>query len=69
MLTSIFTTGTNGRNILLEQGFNIRWMDFSKKERKTNVYSIREIDFVVMLSLSLQNDYGLGNQFAEVIHC
>ena len=46
----------------------MRWKDIPKKEFKTNTYRIREIDFIGIFSLSLLNDYELGNPFAEVVH-
>ena len=67
-LTSIFSAGANGRNVLHKQGFNIRWRDIPQEEFETNMYCVGEIYLIGMFSLPLLNDYGLGNQFAEVVH-
>jgi len=67
-LISIFSTRANGRNILHKQGFNIRWRDNPPEGLETNVYGVREVYFVGMLSLPLVNDYGLCDHFAEVVH-
>ena len=33
-----------------------------------NMYSIRKIDLIGIFFLCLMDDYGLGDQFAEVVH-
>ncbi len=67
-LTSMFSTGAQGRNIFPKHSFNIRWREIPQEEFKTNVYGVREINLIGMFSLPLVNDYGLGNRFAEVVH-
>ncbi len=54
--------------MLHKHSFNIRWRYVPQEEFKTNVYSVREIYLIGMFSLPLLNDYGLGNQIAEVVH-
>src|SRR5699024_8033672 len=56
------------RNVLHKQGLNTGWSDFTQEEFKTNMYCVREIYFISIFPLLLLNDYGLGNQFAEVVH-
>ena len=68
LLARIFSARSDWRNILHKQGFNIRWSDFPQEELKTNVYCVREIYLIGIFSLPLLNDYGVGNQFAEVVH-
>lgn len=40
----------------------------SKEELSANMYCIREINLIGMRFLCLPDDYGLCNQFAEVVH-
>ena len=54
--------------MLRKQGFNEWWRNIPKKELPANVYSGGEIDLIGMFPAILLNDYGLGNQFIEVIH-
>lgn len=67
-LTGPTPTGANGRNMLRKQGFNERWREIPKKELSANMYSGGDIDLVKVFSVFLLNDYGLGNQFIEVVH-
>ena len=67
-LAHIFSAGSDRRNISHKQGFNIGWSDFTQEEFKTNMYCVGEIYFIVVFPPPLLNDYGLGNQFAEVVH-
>ncbi len=67
-LTSVFSAWSNWRNKLHKHGFNIRWGGILKEEFKANVYSVREINLIGMFSLALLNDYGVCDQFAEVVH-
>ena len=67
-LPRIFSTGANGRNKPQKQGFNNGWRDIPTEELQTNMCSIREVDLVGKLFTGLKNDYGLGNQFTEVVH-
>ena len=54
--------------MLRKQGFNKGWREIIKKELPANVYGGRKIDLIGMFSIVLLNDYGLGNQFIEVVH-
>ena len=67
-LTRRITTGANGRNELQEQGFNTRRSEIGQEEFSANVYSGGKIDLVSIFSVFLMNDYGLGNQFIEIVH-
>ena len=67
-LTSIFSTEANGRNISHKHGFKNGWRNISKEELSANMYCIREINLIGMRFLCLPDDYGLCNQFAEVVH-
>lgn len=67
-LTRGTSTGTNGRNKLREQGFHTRRSEITKEEFSANMYSSRKIDLVSIFSVFLMNDYGLGNQFIEIVH-
>ena len=67
-LTRPTPTGANGRNMLRKQGFHPRWREITQEELSANMYSGREIDLVGIFSVFLLNDYGLGNQFIEVVH-
>ena len=67
-LTGPTPTGANGRNMLRKQGFNLRWREITQEELSANMYSGREIDLIGIFSVFLLNDYGLGNQFIEVVH-
>ena len=67
-LTRPTPTRANGRNMLRKQGFNPRWREITQEELSANVYGGREIDLVGIFSAFLVNDYGLGNQFIEVVH-
>ena len=51
-----------------EQGFNQRRREFAKKELSANMYGRRKVDHIGIFSAFLLNDYGLGNQFIEVVH-
>lgn len=62
------STGTNGRNKLREQGFHTRRSEITKEEFSANMYSGRKIDLVRIFSAFLLNDYGLGDQFIEIVH-
>ena len=72
MLILEFTRGTstvtNRRNKLREQGFHTRRSEITKEEFSANMYSGRKIDLVRIFSAFLLNDYGLGNQFIEIVH-
>lgn len=52
-LTSIFSTGANGRNISHKHGFKNGWRDISKEELSANMYCIREINLIGMRFLCL----------------
>ena len=67
-LTRPTPTGANGRNMLRKQGFHPRWREITQEELSANMYGGREIDLVGIFSVFLLNDYGLGNQFIEVVH-
>lgn len=67
-VTSIFSTGANGRDILHKHGFKNGWRDCAKKELQTNVYCVGEIYLICVFSLFLLNDYGSGNLFTKVVH-
>ena len=67
-LTRPTPTGANGRNMLRKQGFNTRWREITQEELSANMYGSREIDLIGIFSVFLLNDYGLGNQFIEVVH-
>ena len=67
-LTRPTPTGANGRNMLRKQGFHPRWREITQEELSANMYGGREIDFIGIFSVFLLNDYGLGNQFIEVVH-
>ena len=54
--------------MLRKHGFNTRWREITQEELSANMYGGREIDFVSIFSVFLLNDYGLGNQFIEVVH-
>ena len=54
--------------MLRKQGFNEGWRDIPEKELSANMYSSGEIDLIGKFSAILLNDYGLGNQFIEVVH-
>ena len=54
--------------MLRKQGFNKRWRDIPQEELSANMYSSGEIDLIGKFSVFLLNDYGLGNQFIEVVH-
>ena len=54
--------------MLRKQGFNERWRDIPEKELPTNMYSNGEIDLIGKFSAILLNNYGLSNQFIEVVH-
>ena len=62
------STGANGRNELCEQGFNTRRSEITKEEFSADVYSGGKVDLVRVFSVFLLNDYGLGNQFIEIVH-
>ena len=51
-LTSIFSTGANGRNISHKHGFKNGWRDISKEELSANMYCIREINLISEKSLA-----------------
>ena len=69
LLTSIFSAGANGRNIFHKHSFNNWWRDILPEKIKTNMYSVRKVHLIGIFFLFLLNDYGLGNQFTEVVHC
>ena len=54
--------------MLRKQGFNEGWRDIPEKELPTNMYSNGEIDLIGKFSAILLNNYGLSNQFIEVVH-
>ncbi len=54
--------------MLRKQGFHPRWRESEQEELSANMYSGREVDLVGIFSVFLLNDYGLGNQFIEVVH-
>lgn len=54
--------------MLRKQGFHPRWREITQEELSANMYGGREIDLVGIFSIFLLNDYGLGNQFIEVVH-
>ena len=54
--------------LCVKHGFKNGWRDISKEELSANMYCIREINLIGMRFLCLPNDYGLCNQFAEVVH-
>lgn len=43
-------------------------MEFSKKELAANKYSVGKRNRINVFSFPLVDDYGLGNQFTEVVH-
>ena len=45
-LTKIFSTGANGRNKPHKQSFKSWWTDSAKEKLQTNMYNIRETDFI-----------------------
>ena len=67
-LARVTSAGSNWRNEPQKQSFDVRWSKFSKKEFEANMYGIRKVDLIDIFSVSLLNDYGLGNQFTEVVH-
>ena len=54
--------------LCVKHGFKNGWRDISKEELSANMYCIREINLIGMRFLCLLDDYGLCNQFAEVVH-
>ena len=54
--------------MLRKQGFNEGWRDIAEEELSANMYSSRGIDLIGIFFATLLNDYGLGNQFIEVVH-
>ena len=54
--------------MLRKQGFHPRWREITQEELSANMYGGREIDLVGIFSVFLLDDYGLGNQFIEVVH-
>ena len=59
---------TDGRDILGDQGFDIRWGHISTKELTADMYRGGEVGSVEKLSVFLTNDDGLCNQFGKVVH-
>ena len=54
--------------MLRKQGFNDGWRDIAEEELSANMYSSGEIDLIGIFFATLLNDYGLRNQFIEVVH-
>lgn len=52
-LTSIFSTGSNGRSESHKQGFKIWWTDSTEEKLQTNMCSSREIDLKVKWNIKL----------------
>lgn len=50
------------------KSFSIGWGHIPTKDLTVNMYRVREVDLIKILSVLLTNDYGLGNQFGEVAY-
>ena len=67
-LTRPASAGSDRRNMLTDESFNIWWRYITKKELSANMYGNREVCFIGILTVGFLDDYGRGNQLSKVVH-